>query len=152
MRTPIAPRQEEINNEHGIFRVDPCAWIKDWDDPTTIPYLETENAYTEHTMAPTDSLRETLCQELVGRIQEDNQSVPVVAGKWWRYSRTESGKVKWVARLRNRKTDDNLFVLRTLKGAGCCAASGRYGHIDDLSWMFSFVLDQLSMIHERVDW
>ena len=66
MRTPIAPRQEDINNEHGIFRVDPYAWIKDRDDPRTIPYLETENAYTEHTMAHTVTLRETLCQELVG--------------------------------------------------------------------------------------
>ena len=148
MRTPIAPRQEDINNEHGIFRVDPYAWIKDRDDPRTIPYLETENAYTEHTMAHTDTLRETLCQELLGRIQEDDQSVPVKVGNWWRYSRTESGKVKWVARPRNRKTDDNLLLLRTHMGAGHGGASGRYGHIDDLSWMFAFVLDQLGMITE----
>ncbi len=50
---------------------------------------------------------------------------------------------KWVARLRARKTDDNLLLLKTHMGAGHGGQSGRYGRLEDTAWVFAFVLDQL---------
>jgi oligopeptidase B len=51
---------------------------------------------------------------------------------------------KWVARLRDTKTDDNKLILRTHMGAGHSGASGRYGYLEDTAWMFAFVIDQVS--------
>ncbi|MFT5681125.1 MAG: oligopeptidase B, partial [Myxococcota bacterium] len=50
---------------------------------------------------------------------------------------------KWVAALRNVKTDDNLLLLKTHMGAGHGGKSGRYGRLEDTAWVFGFVIDQL---------
>lgn len=47
---------------------------------------------------------------------------------------------KWVAQLRDLKTDQNDLILRTNMGAGHGGASGRYGYLEDLSWSFAFIL------------
>lgn len=39
-------------------------------------YLEAENAYTKAQMAPTEPLQEQLYQEILGRIKQEDQSVP----------------------------------------------------------------------------
>ncbi|HYW92444.1 MAG TPA: S9 family peptidase [Gammaproteobacteria bacterium] len=50
---------------------------------------------------------------------------------------------KWVARLREMKTDDNLLLLRTHMGAGHHGASGRYAHLEELAFEYAFLLDRL---------
>ncbi len=57
-----------------------------------ISYLEAENRYTEEAMAPTKSLQESLYQEILGRIQETDFSVPVKRDDYFYYTRTEEGK------------------------------------------------------------
>ena len=52
---------------------------------------------------------------------------------------------KWAAKLREFKTDSNLLLLKTHMGAGHGGASGRYGYLDDLSWIFAFVLRELQV-------
>ena len=47
-----------------------------------LAYLRAENAYFEAAMAPHRPLIETLFQEMRGRIQEDDSSVPVRDGDW----------------------------------------------------------------------
>jgi oligopeptidase B len=47
---------------------------------------------------------------------------------------------KWVAQLRDLKTDNHNLLLRTNMGAGHGGASGRYGYLEDLSWSFAFIL------------
>jgi oligopeptidase B len=48
---------------------------------------------------------------------------------------------KWVARLRDRKTDRNTIVLRTDMGAGHMGPSGRYDAWKDEAFIQAFVLD-----------
>jgi oligopeptidase B len=50
---------------------------------------------------------------------------------------------KWVSRLRVLKTDTKDLVLKTNMGAGHGGKSGRYGRLDDLSWIYGFVLDRV---------
>ena len=57
-----------------------------------IAYLEAENRYTEEVMAPTKPLQEKLYQEILGRIQETDLSVPVKRDDYFYYTRTEEGK------------------------------------------------------------
>jgi len=50
---------------------------------------------------------------------------------------------KWVAKLRELKTDDNLLLLKTLMGAGHGGPSGRYQKLREKAFEFAFVLDRI---------
>lgn len=52
---------------------------------------------------------------------------------------------KWVARLRARKTDDNLLLLKTELGAGHGGMSGRYQGLRDVALEYAFVLKTLNL-------
>lgn len=88
---------------HGDTRIDNYFWMrlsdaqKEADTPDAqtkdvIDYLEAENAYTKEMLADTDSLQEKLFQEIVGRIKQDDESVPVKVDGYWYYSRYQEGK------------------------------------------------------------
>lgn len=52
---------------------------------------------------------------------------------------------KWVARLREHKTDDNLLVLVTNMGAGHHGASGRYDYLKEIAQYYAFLIDTLDV-------
>jgi oligopeptidase B len=52
---------------------------------------------------------------------------------------------KWIARLRDRKTDDNLLLLRIDMSAGHDGASGRFAQIEEVARNFAFALDVAGM-------
>ncbi|WP_100012484.1 S9 family peptidase [Lentibacillus sediminis] len=52
---------------------------------------------------------------------------------------------KWVARLREKKTDDNTLVLKTNMGAGHFGASGRFNHLKEAAASYAFILDKLGV-------
>ncbi len=88
-RAKIVPKEITV---HGDTRVDNYFWLRDRSDPDVIAYLEAENRYTEEVMAPTQPLQEKLYQEILGRIQETDLSVPVQRDDYFFYTRTEEGK------------------------------------------------------------
>lgn len=89
---PIAKIEPKEITLHGDTRIDNYAWLRERTNPDVVTYLEAENAYTEEVMAPLKPLRETLYQEILGRIQETDLSVPVKRDDYFYYSRTEEGK------------------------------------------------------------
>jgi oligopeptidase B len=52
---------------------------------------------------------------------------------------------KWVARLRELKTDDRLLLLKTEMGAGHGGMSGRYQGLRDLALEYGFVFKVLNL-------
>jgi len=52
--------------------------------------------------------------------------------------------LKWVAKLRELKTDHNILVLKTNLNAGHFGASGRLAHLKEYSQMLAFVLSQIA--------
>ncbi|MBI6955962.1 S9 family peptidase [Pseudomonas sp. CCOS 191] len=52
---------------------------------------------------------------------------------------------KWVARLRTRKTDANLLLLKTEMGAGHGGMSGRYQGLRDVALEYAFVFNELGV-------
>jgi len=48
------------------------------ENPEVTAYLEAENAYTDVILKPTQDLQEKLYQEMLGRIQQTDLSVPYV--------------------------------------------------------------------------
>ncbi len=92
MRPPIAKVVPHIRTVHEDTTSDPYFWLRDRSDPDAIAYLEAENKYTEALMQPTEKLQEQLYQEILGRIVEDDLSVPVKRDNFYYYARTEQGK------------------------------------------------------------
>ena len=52
---------------------------------------------------------------------------------------------KWVAKLRDVKTDDNLLLLKTNMGAGHGGQSGRWNSLKETAEEFAFILWQMGM-------
>jgi oligopeptidase B len=52
---------------------------------------------------------------------------------------------KWVAKLRDRKTDDNLLLLKTELGAGHGGMSGRYQGLRDVALEYGFIFKVLQL-------
>src|SRR5262245_34124417 len=89
---PVARKVPHVELVHGERLEDDYFWLRAKDDPKVLEYLESENAYTEQVMKPTEPLQEALYREMLARIKEDDDTVPYRFGDWLYYSRTEKGK------------------------------------------------------------
>jgi oligopeptidase B len=54
---------------------------------------------------------------------------------------------KWVAKLRDNKTDTNQLLLRTNMGAGHGGNSGRYGYLKDIAFEYAFLLEKWDLAY-----
>ncbi len=70
---------------------DPYRWLENRDAEDVLAYLKAENAYLEEQLADQAELRETLFQEIKGRIRETDLSLPSPWGPWLYYQRTTAG-------------------------------------------------------------
>ncbi|MCB0109531.1 MAG: S9 family peptidase, partial [Caldilineaceae bacterium] len=89
---PIAPKEPKRIEAQGDVRIDNYFWLRERENPKVRAYVEAENAYTQAVMDHTAALQETLYQEMRGRIQEDDSTVPERIDDWYYYRRTEEGK------------------------------------------------------------
>ncbi len=92
MTPPVAPIQPRSITLHDDTRVDNYQWLRDKGAEGVTAHLEAENAYTAALMKPTEGLQKALYEEIVGRIQETDQSAPYRKGDFEYYHRTEQGK------------------------------------------------------------
>ena len=94
MEEPMPEKRPHEMTLHGITRIDDYYWLRDDErsDPEVLAYLEAENAYFEEVMKPTGAMQETLYEEMVGRLDPDESSVPYEKDGWWYYNRYEPGK------------------------------------------------------------
>lgn len=78
----------------GATRNDDYYWLRDdkREDKAVLAYLDAENAYTDKVMTPLKPLEEALYTEIVGRIKQDDASVPYRERGYWYYTRFETGK------------------------------------------------------------
>ena len=88
---PVAKQVPHVLEAHGQQRVDEYYWLREREDPEVIAYLEAENAYLKQVLAPAATLRESLFQEIVGRIKKDDASVPMLSRGYWYYTRFVEG-------------------------------------------------------------
>ncbi|ADZ71391.1 S9 family peptidase [Polymorphum gilvum] len=91
---PRAVRRPVTHEIHGVTRTDDYAWLRadNWQEvmrdgraalaDDIEAYLDAENAYLDHVMAPTAALQERLFTEMKGRIKEDDSSVPSPDGPY----------------------------------------------------------------------
>jgi oligopeptidase B len=91
---PIAAvRPHVVESPHGS-RTDEYYWLRDDTraDPAVIGYLEAENAYKAAMTAHTEALEEKVYGEIVGRIKQDDSTVPYRLRGHWYYTRYETGQ------------------------------------------------------------
>ncbi|MCD9115802.1 S9 family peptidase [Pseudomonas bijieensis] len=90
--------------------VDPYAWLQERDTDAVLDYLKAENSYQQAQLADQAELRETLFQEIKGRILETDLSLPSPWGPYLYYTRTTAGD-EYPRHYRcPRPTDDSLTV------------------------------------------
>jgi len=89
---PTAKRVPNVTEVNGHKLVDNYYWLRDKASPEVKAYLESENAYTDAVMKPTEALQKQLYDEMLGRIKETDVDVPYKKGGHFYYSRTEAGK------------------------------------------------------------
>lgn len=89
---PLATKKPFTITTHGHERIDDYFWLREKTNPDVLAHLEAENAYMETQTAHLADLRETLYNEMVGRIKETDDSVPLPYGDYFYYTRTEQGK------------------------------------------------------------
>ena len=92
LQAPVAKIAPKETTVHGDTRVDNYFWLRDRDDPDTIPYLEDENRYTEAAMKHTAALQTKIYDEILGRIKQTDLTVPTKRDDYFYYPRTEEGK------------------------------------------------------------
>jgi oligopeptidase B len=97
-----------------------------WGNPDDREYFEYMRSYS-----PYDNIRAT---EYPDVLITTGLNDPRVA--YWE-------PAKFAARLRARKTDDNLLLLKTNMDAGHAGASGRYDYLKEVAFDYAFLLDRM---------
>ncbi len=90
---PAAALQEHaLHSSHGM-RADEYYWLRDDSrlDQAVLAHLEAENAYTSAMLAPLRALEDEIYREIVGRIKQDDASVPYQKRGFWYLTRYDSG-------------------------------------------------------------
>jgi len=92
---PLTPPTAKIEPKttiiHSDTLIDNYAWLREKSNPEVIQYLEDENAYTEAIMKPTRRFQKKLYKEMLARIKETDESVPVKIDSFYYYNRMVKG-------------------------------------------------------------
>ena len=95
MAEPAAPQAKRIPHQivapHGHSRDDPYYWLRERDNPAVLTYLREENAYTKKMLRGTEDLQKQLFDEIVGRIVQDDSTVPYREKNYEYYRRYRKG-------------------------------------------------------------
>ncbi len=128
---------------HGDVRVDEYAWLRDKEDPAVVAHLEAENAWTESALAHLAPLRERLFQEIKGRVQETDLSLPVSKGPWSYLTRTVEGLQYAIHVRRPRATSDDESTEQVLIDENVLAEGHEY---------FALGSSEVSLDHRWLAW
>ncbi|WP_095051528.1 S9 family peptidase [Pseudomonas sp. Irchel s3b2] len=88
---PLSANVNSAPIAHKADGSDPYAWLQERDTDAVLDYLKAENRYQEAQTADQAGLRETLFEEIKGRILETDLSLPSPWGPYLYYTRTTAG-------------------------------------------------------------
>jgi len=90
-RAPLHPT--DVRSPFGV-RSDPYYWLRDdaRADAGVLAYLAAENAYCDALLGHLRPLRERLYAEMIGRLKQDDATVPARRNGYWYYTRYETGR------------------------------------------------------------
>ena len=82
MKAPVAKLVPHSTKIHGLTLEDPYFWLRNKESPEVTAHLNAENAYKDAWFADTKALEEDLYKEILGFINEDDESVPYPDGSF----------------------------------------------------------------------
>ncbi|MCX6182928.1 MAG: S9 family peptidase [Bacteroidetes bacterium] len=91
-KTPSAKKKEHILTTHNHSRNDEYYWMNERDCKDVVEYLEEENAYANQYFSGSEGLQQKIYDEILGRIDPKEESVPYLYNNYYYYSRFEEGK------------------------------------------------------------
>ena len=103
---------------------------------TTSEYIEWGNPNVKdefdymYRYSPYDNIKAQKYPAMLVEVSFNDSQVPYWEG------------AKFVARLREKKTDDNVLILKANMGAGHGGASGRYDRLKEIAFEYAFFLSQ----------
>lgn len=92
MQAPIAKKIAKELTIHNHTRTDNYYWLNERENPEVISYLTDENSYCDEKMKHTESLQKELYEEIVGRLDKEETSVPYLLDGYYYSQRYEQGK------------------------------------------------------------
>lgn len=85
------------------------------------------------TYSPYDNVKAQKYPNMLVEVSLNDSQVPYWEG------------AKWVAKLREMKTDDNVILLKTNMGAGHGGSSGRYDRLKEIAFEYAYALTQVGI-------
>ncbi|MCI1219611.1 MAG: S9 family peptidase [Bifidobacterium sp.] len=92
MQPPKARRIKHIRSVHGDLFNDPYDWMRNRESAEVRDYVKAQNDYCKARTAGLKDLSATLFDELKGRVQETDMSVPTRIDGYWYFVRTQEGR------------------------------------------------------------
>ena len=125
-KPPVALTEPfEVQSPNGV-RIDNYYWLRDdtRTRPEVLNYLKAENAYYANMTAHTKALEDTLYNEIIGRIKQDDATVPAKYKHYWYYTRYEQGQEYPIYARRKDRPDGPEQVM--LDGNALASGHGFY--------------------------
>ena len=140
---PVATIRPRIDTLHGDIRTDNYFWIREKTNPQVIDYLNAENAYTAARMKHTEALQQKLYDEMLGRIKENDVSVPYRENGYLYWNATEKGK-SYAIRMRRKATAGTRDEV--LMDENALAAGKKFSQLGD--WAVSPGTTKFAYLHD----
>ena len=154
---PVAIKKPYEMTTHGHTRIDDYYWMrltdeqkskKPYDDHTqqVVDYINLENQYTKDNLLHTKKLQDDLFNEIVGRIEKDDETVPYLKNGYYYYTRYEKNKEYAIYCRKEGSLESKeqiiLDVNDLAKGYDYFAVGGRFVSPDN-NWL-AYGVDTLS--------
>ena len=119
VQAPVAEQIPYTVKSANGDRVDPYYWMRDdkRQDPKVLAHLQAENAYYQQYADKYQDLTNKLTDEIIGRIKQDDSSVPAKKGDYSFYTRYETGQQYPVYLRKALKTGEEQVILDVNKMA-----------------------------------
>jgi oligopeptidase B len=94
IKPPVAATKPHTVTSPNGAREDEYYWLRDDKRENTdmLAYVKAENDYADAMMAHTKPLETKVYNEIIGRLQQDDSTVPYLMNGYWYYRRFETGK------------------------------------------------------------
>ena len=110
MKAPIAEKKAKELTLHGHTRNDPYYWLMERDNPDVLRYLDQENMHTKSFID--QEMEEDLFTEIVGRIKQEDMSVPYLDNGYYYYTRyVEAGEYPLYCRRKENMDAEEEVLL-----------------------------------------
>tara|TARA_A100001011_G_scaffold119157_1_gene125720 strand:- start:5729 stop:7858 length:2130 start_codon:yes stop_codon:yes gene_type:complete len=156
-KLPVAIKKPYEMTTHGHTRIDDYYWMrltdeqkskKPYDDHTqqVVDYINLENQYTKDNLSHTKKFQDDLFNEIVGRIEKDDETVPYLENGYYYYRRYEESKEYAIYCRKEGSLDSKeqiiLDVNDLAKGYDYFSVGGRFVSPDN-NWL-AYGVDTLS--------